>query len=280
MRPLPYEKISLGSAFVLAALASGWAYLQNEKNQQRLAPVGDPAFSTDAPALPTISVPVLPNVVWKEPARRGQWSYDAFTSPEIYYNTRTKEFTVTPPDMPSEQDSEQAALEAGFGIELISVQPELYPLQLVGFMGGEGDYAGVFQNAKTTEHFLARSGWRVADLGLTIERFDVSRQAVNLIEGMTTKALMASAVVRDEQTGRKTTLVSGVRSLTGQAQAIVQLDGARKTVGPGDVLTSGATTYKIEQITVAPETIAVMRTAPDLTEPERKTLVPRPTPRT
>lgn len=280
MRPLPYEKITLGGAFVLIALTATWGYLQNAQDERRLIPQGDIAFSAEAPVLPAPTAPALPSVVWKEPTRKGQWSYDAFTSPEIYYNTRTKEFTVTPPDMPAEQDSEQAALEAGFGMELLSVQPELYPLQLVGFMGGEGNYAGVFQNTRTTEHFLARSGWRIADLGLTIERFEVSRQNQSLVEGMQTKALVGTAVVRDEQTGKRTTLVGGVRNLTGQAQAVVQLDGARKTVSPGDVLTSGATTYKIEQIIVAPESMAVMRTAPDLTEPERKTLVPRTTPRT
>lgn len=275
MRSLPYEKISFGSAFVLIALAAGWAYWQNEQTQRRLTPAGDPTFADEAPALPTITVPALPNVAWKDPARRGQWSYDAFTPPEIYYNTRTKEFTVTPPDMPGEGDGDAAITESAFGLELISVRPEVFPLQLVGFMGGEGNYAGVFENTRTTEHFLARSGWRIPDLGLTIERFEVQRRALPLIESMKPRFLVAQAIVRDEQNGRRTTLISGSRALTGQAQAVVQLDGVRKTVNPGDVLTSGATTYKIEQISVSPENIGVVRTAPDLPEPERKTLVPR-----
>ena len=275
MRSLPYDKISFGGAFVLISLAAAWVFWQHEQTQRRLAPAGEPHFAEESPILPAISVPALPTVVWKDPVRRGQWSYDAFTPPEIYYNARTKEFTVTPPDMPVEQDAEQAMIETAFGLELISVRPELFPLQLVGFMGGDGNYAGVFENTRTTEHFLARSGWRIPDLGLTIERFEVRRQPLTLVDTMKARTLVATAVVRDEQNGRRTTLTSGVRSLTGQAQAVVQLDGARKTVNPGDVLTSGPTTYKIEQISVSPENIAVMRTAPDLTEPERKTLVPR-----
>src|SRR5687767_7844597 len=137
---------------------------------------------------------------WAAPvaqSRGREWIYDTFTPPEIFYNARSKQFTVKPPSSLVDEDTQEA-----FGLELIAVRPEPFRLQLIGYAGGEGNWRGTFQNVISGEVFLAAAGRRVPNLGLTIRALDVSLQPVRIADSMTTNQRVATAVVRDEKTGR------------------------------------------------------------------------------
>src|SRR5690606_8501223 len=85
-----------------------------------------------------------------------EWVYDVFTPPEIYYDNVTKQFTVSAPFTPPPQ-------EPPFGVELIEIRPDVFPLQLVGYIGDEGDQRGTFENALTGETIIGRTGKKMPE---------------------------------------------------------------------------------------------------------------------
>jgi len=145
-----------------------------------------------------------PRRAWSAPisqARGAEWVYDVFTPPEIYYDPRSKEFTVTPPRAPAAElpDDDGPAP---------AVRPTAFRLQLVGFVGGEGNYLGTFENLGTTEHILARGGRALPELGLTIRDFQVKSVRRESADSMAANELVATAVVRDERTGADVVLTN------------------------------------------------------------------------
>jgi hypothetical protein len=194
MRRLPnYEKVLVAVALAALLLACAWT----RQNAPRLMSM------TAGPlvqALPYAAVAggtaETENPDWDRPPaqKRGpDWVYEMFTPPEIYYDGRSREFSVTPPVTPgpeTETNPEPAVAPL-----------EPFRLQLVGFVGGEGSYLGAFENVATTEHILARSGRTLPELAVTIRDFQVKRVRREPDDSMPTSELIATAVVRDERTG-------------------------------------------------------------------------------
>lgn len=273
MRLGAHEKISVGVALLVVALTAGWTAWQQSQARAHPLVVSEPQLSTEPYQAVGVDAPTVAAVSWASPTTRSAWAYDMFTPPEIYYNPRTKEFTVTPPGAPSETVGD--AVEAPFGLEVVEVKQQPYRLQLVGFVGGEGSYLGAFQNVETSEHFLSRGNQRLPQLGLTILRCQVRRERADTPERTPSSELVATAEVRDERANTTLTLSSRSRLLTGEISATVTLDGGRRVVRAGDTIKSGFVTYRIEKITLTPAAVEVVREAPDLTEPERRSLSPR-----
>ena len=85
------------------------------------------AARTPAPTVELAGEPYKPSVenappvkaeTWGAPgpqSRGRDWIYDAFTSPEIFYNARSRQFTVRPPSSLAEPE----AIEEAFGLELL-----------------------------------------------------------------------------------------------------------------------------------------------------------------
>jgi hypothetical protein len=214
---------------------------------------------------------------WAAPvaqSRGREWIYDAFTPPEIFYNARSKQFTVKPPSSLVDEDSQEA-----FGLELIAVRPEPFRLQLIGYAGGEGNWRGTFQNVLSGEVFLATAGRRVPNLGLTIKALDVRLQPVRIAESMTTNQRVATAVVREEKTGRDITLTHRERHFTGTVFAFVAEPGqtAAREVRSGDVFKIGDASYLVEKISTTPPSVEVVKESPALSQPDRRVLTPRET---
>ncbi|MEY2880541.1 MAG: hypothetical protein RLZZ15_2921, partial [Verrucomicrobiota bacterium] len=162
---------------------------------------------------------VVKTDVWLAPSSQSKgrdWVYDTFTPPEIYYNARTKHFTVKPPANLIDEPVEEA-----FGLELVTVRPEPFRLQLIGFFGEGAAARGMFENIVSGEVFLATAGHRVAKLGLTIKGLDVQLAPIALAQSMTTRQRVATAVVLDEKTGREVTITHRARAYTGSLSAFV-----------------------------------------------------------
>ena len=231
---------------------------------------------TDAPYQATApDAPPVKMETWAAPVaqtRGREWIYDAFTPPEIFYNARSKQFTVKPPSSLLDEDAQES-----FGIELVSVRPEPFRLQLFGHAGGEGNWRGMFQNVLTGEVLVAPSGKRLPSLNLTIKSVDVSFQPIKIADSMTTNQRVASAVIRDEKTNRDITLTQRERYYTGTVFAFVAEPGqtATREVRSGDLFTIGDATYKIETIETTPPSVAVVKESPSLSQPDRRVLTPR-----
>lgn len=218
--------------------------------------------------------PPVKTQTWAPPtaqSRGREWIYDTFTPPEIYYSARSKQFTVKPPSSLFDEEIEV------FGLDLIDVRPEPFRLQLIGYVGDAGDWKGVFQNVVTGETILAQAGHRIPKLGLTIKSFNVRPMPVTVPE-MTTQQLVATAVVQDEKSNREVVISHRERLFTGTVFAFVAPTGedATREVRVGDVFKIGDATYRIERINTSPPSVEVSKESPNLTQPERRKLEPRP----
>jgi hypothetical protein len=221
------------------------------------------------------SAPPVKTETWAAPVaqtRGREWIYDTFTPPEIFYNARSKQFTVKPPSSLVDEEAQEV-----FGVELVSVRPEPYRLQLIGFAGGEGHWRGTFQIVKTGEVFLGTTGKTIPALSLAIKSLDVSLQPVRVGENTTTKQLVATAVIHDEKSGRDVTLTHRERAFTGTLSAFVAAAGesATREVRQGDIFKIGEATYKIEKVLNSPPSVEVVKESSTLSQPDRRVLLPR-----
>ena len=228
------------------------------------------------PYTPTaVDAAVVKAEAWAPPSAQSKgrdWVYDAFTPPEIFYNARSKHFTVKPPLATSDEAADEA-----FGLELVAVRPEPFRLQLIGCFGEGLDARGTFENVMSGEVFLAAAGRRVPNLALTIKGFDVTRVDVTIPQSMTTRQRVATAIVRDEKTGRDVVLTHRERHFTGGLSAFVALPGqtATREVRAGETIHVGEVSYRIEKILLAPPSVEITKESPTLSQPDQRTLTPR-----
>ncbi len=268
--PNQAKPLLLGAAalFVISAAVFGYLIWRD----RAAAPVGRPALSAPPYAAAAIDAPTVKSTAWSAPAplaRGRDWLYDVFTPPEIFYSARTRQFSVSPASVVSNDLPDEP-----FGLDLLGVRPEPFRLQLIGFVGAEADARGIFENRVSGEVFLASAGHRVADLALSIRRFSVRAEEVAIPESMGFKQRVGTAVVTDARTGRDVILTQRERRMTGNVFAFVALDGesAPREVRPGDTFKHGVATYRIELIDAELSTIDVTKSSPDLDEPWRRTI--------
>jgi len=269
------DKALLGGALLLA-LGSAAVFSVMIARQIASPPPPIPRVElADVPYAPVATAAAAVRTeVWAVPgaqSRGREWIYDTFTPPEIFYQARTRQFTVRPPSSLVEEE----VIEP-FGLELISVRPELFRLQLIGYVGAEGAWQGTFQNVDSGEAFIAASGQRVPKLGLTIKTVDVGMQAIALPESMTTQQRVASAVIIDEKTGREVVLTHRERNFTGTISALVAgpLLPAPRDVREGEEFTVSGISYRMGKIQLSPPSAEVIKTVPGRAQTERRVLVP------
>lgn len=275
MAVTPRDKLLLASAALLVAASAG-VFGTLVWRAADLAPVPAPELNPDPYAARIESAETPKPETWNAPSaqsRGREWIFDTFTPPEIFYNSKSRQFTVKPPAA----FTEGMEPEEAFGLELVAVRPEPFRLQLIGYVGQEGNWRGTFQNVASGEVFLARSGAPVAKLGLAIESFDVVAQPVALAPGVNSRQRVATAVVRDDRTGQRTTLTHRERALSGTINALVAAEGqsATREVRQGDVFKSGEATYRVERVQLTPPQVELVKESPKLSQPDRRVLTPR-----
>lgn len=268
------DKIIFGSSLTLLLVSAGWMAVANSKLSRPSLP--NPVDSGSSAYVPAgIDAPAVNTTAWRmaEAQTSGkEWVYDVFTPPEIYYNSGTKQFTVTAPNT----NPEVVAPPAAFGVELIRIRPDAFRLQLVGYVGGEGDYRGTFENALSGETVMGRAGKTFVDLGLNIKTFAVIRKEIISKDSMKTYVTEATAVVVDVKTGDEITLTNKERRINGEPYAIFKVDGVEDSVQrrAGESFQVGSTTYNLVSVTAEPPSVLVRKESPDLKEPVIKTLTP------
>lgn len=279
MADLPKEKGYLIGAVVLVLASAGtfgwftWQLTAGPRQQVATIEL------SDAPYPPTVAeAEVVKTDNWVPPVaqtRGREWIYEAFTPPEILYNARSRKFTVKPPA--AAVAAEEAANDEPFGVDLVSVRADPFRLQLIGFVGGEGNYRGTFENVGTGEVFLATSGRRVPKLGLTIKRFEVRPVEIKIPQSMTTRQLVASAVILDEKTNQEVTITHRERHFTGGYAAFVAQTGeaATREVREGETFRYGEASYKVDKITLSPPSIDLTKESPTIPVAAHQQLTPR-----
>lgn len=276
MAAKPSDKLLVGAAlFVVAASAAVFVSLAARRAGVMESPTARVQLADAAYTATVADAAPVKTDTWNPPvaqSRGRDWIFDTFTPPEIFYSARSKQFTVKPPAGVLEEEAEEE-----FGLELVSVRPEPFRLQLIGYVGDEGNWRGTFENVLTGEVFLSGTGRRVPKLGLTIRKLDVRRQPIAVPESMTTQQRVATAVVHDERTNRDVTLTHRERRFTGTLSAFVAAPGDPNTreVRAGDTFALGHATYRIDRIQLSPSTIEATKESATLGQPDRRTLLPR-----
>jgi hypothetical protein len=270
------DKVLLGAALLLVlGSAVGFSVLAWRQMGAAVGPLPRVELASTPYEPKAPEAPPVKTETWAAPvaqSRGREWIYDAFTPPEIFYNPRSKQFTVRPPSSLLDEDAQEA-----FGLELVAVRPEPFRLQLFGYVGGEGKRLGMFHNVLSGETFLGAAGRRVPSLDVTIKSLEIVPQPIRIGDSMTTHQLVATAVIRDEKAGRDVTLTHRERHFTGTLFAFVANPGetATREVRTGDMFKNGDTTYRIEKIQATPPSIEVLKESPSLSQADRRLLTPR-----
>lgn len=266
------DKIIFGVAVVALLGAAGWMALQGSKLAALRKSATPSLSSAYEPA--GIDAPVVSTRTWPEaPAQSSgpEWVFDVFTPPEIFFDTATSQFRVTPP-----RGFVEEVKVVPFGVTLASVRQDAFRLQLVGYIGEEGDYRGNFENAITGETIIGRQGKVFEDLGLKLERFDVKRNTIISADSMPIIDIEATALVVDMKTGESTTLTNKHRQIKGTPFAVLQVAGAAGPVEQkeGGTFTAGDATFTVLKVNAEPPSVEIRKESPELAAPETKTLTP------
>ncbi|MFH1497468.1 MAG: hypothetical protein ABII82_06545 [Verrucomicrobiota bacterium] len=274
------DKIFLGAGGLLFAGACVWAFTQ----QGQLAKLdGDVDAPSSGPAYAPEPLPaanISEALPWPDATslERGQdWVYDVFTPPVIYYNTETKQFTVTPPERPKVEVVE-VVVEEPFGVSLVKVVQYPFPIQLVGYIGTGADARGNFLNELTGETIIGTTGKQIPALNMEIVKFsaEVVRETV---DGQPVVYTVATARVRDLKSGKETDLSSTKRLVEADPSVVIQVAGEESTreLEAGATFTVGENTFVIDSIQTEPPAVTITKSGGTLTEPKTETLsVPAP----
>lgn len=216
--------------------------------------------------------------IWGAPAAvaDGEWLFDVFTPPVIYYDVANHVFSVTPPDT---ETGEGRGPESAFGLELVGVKRTPYRIQLVGYVGSEGDYIATFEDVEAGETFLARPGLTIESPGVMLRTFTVEKVRDESRGGTVVQDTRATAVIRDLRQDRDVTLVQKVRLMNDVPTAVFRVTGepARNAEGrQGDTVTTADATFVIGMVTFDPPTAEVARQATADRGAEVRRLEPAP----
>ncbi len=196
--------------------------------------------------------------------------YALFTPPTVWRSVADGGLTVTAPGDPDRLPGGRLSW-----LQLRTVQPELFRLQLVGFVAEPaGPGWGVFQNGETGETRLLRGVQTLPELELTLLRIAVERRPCAASAALPEWG--ATAWVRDERTGQVVELTDRTRHYTGAALATVELEGVPRQVRTGTLLQRGATSCRIGNISLQPPTVTVVADAPGWPESLTQTLTLTP----
>lgn len=237
-----------------------------------------------APARPYTPEPVTPlrivTQTWeKAPSQSSgkEWVYDVFTPPFIYYNPVTLQFTVSPPEFERPVEFK----DDSFALELLEVRPQPFRLQLVGYVGRDGEYLATFESVSTGETMTGRPGKRFDDLGITLRSFELRQERVSSGGGTPVFDAVAVATVHDEETGEDRVLTDKSKAMLPGPEAVFRFSAnpiIEYLLKEGAEIANGSQIYRIDALIVSPSQATVTLSEPGLPEPVTRTI--RPVPRT
>lgn len=199
---------------------------------------------------------------WENPVVResdGEWLFDVFTPPVIYYNVSTHEFTVTPPDS---APGEALPVDRPFGLELVEIKRTPYRIQLVGYVGSEGDYLATFEDVEGGGTFLAKVGRTVDEPGVMLRSFAVEKVRDQSGSGTVVHDIRATAVIRDLRQDKDVVLVQKERLMNEEPTAVFRITGDLPRVvdgRSGGTISSTDATFVIGNLTISPPSAEVTR---------------------
>lgn len=206
--------------------------------------------------------------------RGSKWLFDVFTPPVIYYNPRSQEFAVTPPDLTARKDTNDPW--SSFGIELLDVRPRPYRLQLVGYAGEPGNYTATFEYIPTGEPILAKEGNLLVEVGVKVVSFDVKQMEVEQDGSMKVYEKVGVAKLMDFEQNEEIYLTNLETKIFSDLEARVRIkdDGQEYLVREGSQIKAEHGLYIIGNLNAEPKDAMVTRISQDGSRRQSKLLTP------
>lgn len=274
------DKLALVGCVLLFLASAVWAALRFQRLEE-IAEVNPAMGIAAAKHEPSpVQLPTIAQVAWPEPtnqSRGSEWIYDVFTPPVLYYDPRTREFTVTRPNL---NVAVAAPNETPFEVELISVRQEPYRIQLVGYAGNDTEYIAHFEIVDTRAVVLGRPGAVYPENkgDFTVRSFEVRRVTSSSHESMPVVESIGFATILDGRTGREVTLTTRERLMLPRLQCVLRtrvFPTEEHALREGMKITVNGYDYLIVQLSLNPAQAVVSRRPPNsLGGAETRTLVP------
>jgi len=179
---------------------------------------------------------------WERPPGQSageEWIFEVFTPPIIYYHSGTQQFALTPPSGNLKEEP--------FGLDLQSVDHELYRLQYAGYLGEEGRYVVEIRDMETQTYFRGKVGARFPEAEFSIKDFVVNAYVVQPQDSKSTPHLerVIQLVIWDERSAKSIVLTQ--EPLIGEFPIVVVKDqyGAAHRVRSGECFTSGDAVFTL-----------------------------------
>lgn len=241
-----YDKILLGSSllvllvvFVLAAFRPDPQPITEFVDIPALRP--ENTFVVSDLAEVDLSIPE-----WGEapPQSAGpEWIFDVFTPSVILFDENSGEFVL--PGDPS------SPVPQGFGIELVSIQEELYRIQLVAHFGQGGSALVTLENRETGRTVTGREGQSFAEMGIVIRSVRTEKVRVDHTGETPVTVDVAFVVLQDERLGQEVTLRSDVRKKDSEVTAVFRASAEPDTqfrAQAGDLIRHAGAIYRVEAL--------------------------------
>lgn len=194
---------------------------------------------------------------WSRPSTRSperEWIYDVFTPPEIYYDPLRGAFTLA--------RQEAIALELDDSeIELLAVRQEPFRLQLLGGIGGDDGYVGIFSSPFLPGTLLLREGGSVPELGVELKSVEARKFSSGGENGELVVEPAVVALILDQISGDEVTLDSRTPKFTGAPTAMLRVgyESSPREVKRGDVIEVGTLRYVVGELQLEPAQIRLSR---------------------
>lgn len=250
MKRPPFEKISFALATVAALASAGWFGFGAEASR----PPRKGASNRSSPVVNYLAEDErgesdkTPEWTAPQPSSRGpDWLYEVFAPPEITRDPGSGEWVVAAKHSPHAFEVEPK----DEGVQLVSIERELFPLQFLGCVRWDGTWIGSFEDIRSRTTRVGRAGSVLPDLDLLIEEIAPSPKSNQEIEARAVDARIF-ARVRDRRTGATTQLEAGKRSFTNQWAAVVAIKSADETLAHrlrvGESVEFSGSTYTMVQL--------------------------------
>lgn len=256
-----------GSAVYFLFIAKGDSAVQRGDELLTRTPQNSPYQVVEVPQFERKEVP------WPAPEPQdaeGNWLFDVFTPPRIYWDPVAQKL-VSEPWQPPEQ-------APPFGLELIAIDQELFRIQLEAYFAassGKPEEAQIlFYNTESEEPFRGTVGTVFEDAEIRIDHFETKRE-FNPDGSVTTVGL---AKVTDMRSGEQLELTASRRLyLPGKftitlatTEPLPEQTFVWKAVG--DKHEVDGNSFVLDAFDLEAKTVTVTKTSPKLPEPETETL--------
>lgn len=208
--------------------------------------------------------------LWHEPVSQdgGDWVFDIFTPPVIYYDEATQTFTVKSP-----YDRDNGAED----LRLIEIARQPYRLQLASYAGVEGNYVVTLLDRESGADVFCAPGEKLPGLDVSLREFKVKRVVPEGLEANQTEVFdwIGEAIIDDHRSGESFTLLSGQVTFGNDLLCVLQLpSGSTVSLGLGQSWIDQTIKYTLTHIDNQQQKVTLQESSLDGSDKRIKILQP------